>query len=225
MTVPAVQPKPLIVQPKDAEPYLESLGIRPSAVYMAVERGEQRAAEIDTFHPKGAAGLTRWIAVVGDLRRSLVTAGGWRVDNRKNRPTCRRLGTNVTVSVVGADSATGRSDSSHGPRADHKRGAATAEAMHEQLELIEVAAVISSGTVPILSDPAPEGQWFVLYHRGEDGVRMEVSKASGLDADGQFEGWLVRVILDQWIPDPDSDRRPNDVGGGDVDFTVVEAAS
>lgn len=225
MTALARSPQPLIVEPGHAQAYLQELGIPVSAVYQAVERGELRAADIDRFHPKGAAGLTRWITVVGDLRRSLDATGRWRTDNRKNRPTCERVDKKVVVSVVGADLETGRTESSLGPRADHKRGAATAEAMRDQLELIEIAAVLSSGSVPSLGEPAPGGQWFVLYHRADDGVRLEVSKAAGLDAYGQFEGWLVRVLLKPWMPSADSNKRPSDVGGGDVDFTVVPAAS
>lgn len=224
MTAPAVAPKPLIVHPENAADYLSGLGISVRAIYDAVKHGELRAADIDSFHPRGSKGLTRWITVVGELRRAMVSDGPWHKEDHKNRPTCVREDDKVTLSVVGGDADTGIVESLYGPRANHKRGAATAEALSGQFELIEVAALVASGTVPLVTDPAPEGQWFVLYHRAEDSVQIEVSKASGLDADGQFTGWLVRVVLDQLELEATAGRRPEDMGGGDVDFTIIEAS-
>lgn|GEM_PF-1046469 len=232
MTQPAAAPVTLIVPPDRAEEYLSRLGIPAAAVHQAVELGDLRAADIDRFHPRGAAGVTRWIGTVGGLRRAMVDGCKWTRRDEQNRPTVESADGKVTLSVVGCDEATGDPESIEGPRAANRRGPATIAAVKDQLELISVAALVTDGPAPVsVDDDAPLGQWFVLYHRTEDQVRIEVSKAAGIDEQGddrktgQFTGWLVRVILDPYVPPADvAAGRPLDVGGDDVDFTIVAAS-
>lgn len=232
MTLPASAPATLVVPADRAEEYLLRLGIPIDAIYQAVQLGDLRAAEIDLFHPRGAAGVTRWIGTVGGLRRNMVDGREWTRQDVLNRPTVERADGKVTLSVVGCDDATGDMSSVAGPRAANRRGPATIAAVRDQLELISVAALVSGGATPVsIDEDAPLGQWFVLYHRADDEVRVEVSKAAGIDDQGedrktgQFTGWLVRVILDPHRPDPAiTGERPLDVGGDDVDFTIVPAS-
>ena len=234
MTVSAPAPATLIVPPERAEDYLLQLGIPMQAVLQAAELGELRAADIDKFHPRGAAGVTRWIGTVGELRRRMVDDRQWTRQDKLNRPTVERADGKVTLSVVGCDEATGDSSSVAGPRAANRRGPATIAAVNDQLELISVAALVSDGTTVVsIDDDAPLGQWFVLYHRSrdKDQVLLEVSKAAGIAEEGegrktgQFTGWMVRVILEPYQPEPEiTGRRPLDVGGDDVDFTIVAAS-
>lgn len=233
MPLSASSPSSLIVPAAQAESYLGRLGISINAIYQAAELGDLRASEIDEFHPIGAAGVTRWIGTVGGLRRGMVDAGpGWEKSDKRNRPTVERADKQVTLSVVGCDAATGDPESAAGPRADHRRGRATIDALNDQMELITVAALLNQESmlgVSIDDDP-PLGQWFLLYHRGKDEVRLEVSKAAGIVEEGsglrtgQFDGWVVRVMLDPYEPESVAGaKRPLDVGGGDVDFTIVPA--
>lgn len=233
MTLPLPStPPPLIVPAERAEDYLRGLGISVQGIYDGVELGDLRAADIDSFYPRGSAGVTRWIGTVGGLRRNMVDGGQWRQADKLNRPTVERVDGKVSLSVVGCDDATGDPESVDGPRAANRRGPATIAALKGQMELITVAALTSGGPSPVsIDDEPPLGQWFVLYHRAEDGVHLEVSKAGGIDEQGedrktgQFTNWLVRVILDPHRPAPDVvSRQPLDVGGDDVDFTIVPAS-
>lgn len=224
MTAPHRGTSALIVGPDGAVEYLAGLGIEVELIREAVKQAERRAAEIGEFHPRGAAGVTRWITTVGSLRRAMVTGGGWRRDDVLNRPTCHRDDGKVILSVVGGTASTGDVAAPVGPRAANKRGPATIVALKDQLELITVAALTTPGRTPRPGDPAPEGQWFVLYHRAQNEVRIEVSKALGIDADGQFTGWVVRVLLEPYSDDRLVRARPSDVGGEDVDFTIVPVA-
>lgn len=232
MTIPAPAPETLVVPADRAEEYLLRLGIPIGAINQAVLLGDLRAAEIDLFHPRGAAGVTRWIGTVGGLRRSMLNSREWTPQDTLNRPTVERADGKVTLSVVGCDEATGDGNSIAGPRAANRRGPATIAAVKDQLELISVAALVSSDTTAVsFDDDPPLGQWFVLYHRAEDEVRVEVSKAAGIDEQGddrktgQFTGWVVRVILEPYRPDlAVASGRPLDVGGDDVDFTIVPAS-
>jgi hypothetical protein len=232
MTFPAPASSPLIVPPDRAEAYLRRLGIPIQAIYQGVELGDLRASDVDAFHPRGSAGATRWIGTVGGLRRNMVDGGEWKHLDKLNRPTVERADGKVSVSVVGCNEATGDPDSVDGPRAANRRGPATIAALKDQLELITVAALVSSGSTPVsINDEVPLGQWFVLYHRAEEGVQLEVSKAAGIDEEGderktgQFTGWLVRVIVNPYQPGPAAaGKRPLDVGGDDVDFAIVPAS-
>jgi len=232
MTLPAPSSPPLIVSADRAEEYLRRLGIPIESIYQGVELGDLRAADIDTFHPRGSAGVTRWVGTVGGLRRNMVDGRQWKQLDKLNRPTVERTDGKVSLSVVGCNEATGDPDSAEGPRAANRRGPATIVALKDQLELITVAALVSEGSGPVsIDDDAPLGQWFLLYYRAEDGVYLEVSKAAGIDEQGddkktgQFTGWLVRVILNPYQPGPAAaGKRPLDVGGGDVDFTIVAAS-
>jgi hypothetical protein len=234
VTAPAPAPLPLIVPPDRAEDYLLQLEIPIAAIYEALELGNLRAADVDLFHPRGARGVTRWMGTVGGLRRNMVDGRKWKRRDDLNRPTVERGDGKVTLSVVGCDEATGDPESVPGPRAINRRGPATIAAVKDQLELISVAALLSPGddSTPLTIDGKPPlGEWFVLYHRADDEVRVEVSKPTGIDEQGedrktgQFTGWLVRVILEPYRPDPAiSDGRPKDVGGDDVDFPIVPAS-
>lgn len=235
LSAPTPASSPLIVPADSAERYLHRLGIPTQAIYQGVELGDLRAAEVDTFHPRGSAGVTRWIGTVGGLRRNMVDGRKWKQLDNFNRPTVERADGKVSLSVVGCNEATGDPESVAGPRAANRRGPATIAALKDQLELdlIMVAALASgSSTAPAsIEDDVPLGQWFVLYHRSQDGVQLEVSKALGIDEQGedrktgQFTGWLVRVILNPYQPGPAAvGNRPLDVGGDDVDFTIVRAS-
>ncbi|MDP0399788.1 hypothetical protein [Tsukamurella strandjordii] len=217
----------LVVGPDDAGAYLERLGITSSVLLEALEAGERRASEITKFHPVTAAGLTRWIEVVGVLRDGLAVDADWIPSDDLNRPVTTRPDFAVSLSVVGGDELTGSLGADHQPKAARRRGSATTAALRDQLELITVAKVLEAEAVAPLTiaDAVPEGQWFLLYHRekGTGKLFCEVSKARDI-SDGQFTGWLVRVILDPLtFGGADVAVRPLDEGGDDLDFKITDA--
>lgn len=169
-----------------------------------------------------AAGLTRWIHVVGRLREQL-SHRGWRNDDPRGRAISNHPELPYGLSTVGGTEPAGMADHAEGPLAARRKGIATAEAVTAQLPLIKVEALRKPPTVTI-GDTPPAGNWFLVYHRAKDGeVRLEISLPRGF-RDGQFTGWRVRVILHPWRrPDP-AVTNPLDVGGQDVDFQVGEVS-
>jgi len=213
---------PTVIQPEDAEAYLRRMDIDVDEVFSAIEAGEIAAGNITLHHPVTAAGLTRWIQVVGRLREQL-SRRGWQKDDPRGRPVSDHPKMPYGLSTVGGTDATGIADHPSGPLAARKKGIATAEAVTNQLPLITIEVLRKPPTVAEGSAP-PSGNWFLLYYRADNGqVRLEISLPLGFD-DGQFTGWRVRVILPPWErPDPAA-TNPRDIGGQDVDFEVGEVA-
>ncbi|MEU9808567.1 hypothetical protein [Mycobacterium sp. NPDC050853] len=210
-----------VIRPEDAPSYLARMDITADVIHDAIEAGDIAAGNITEHHPITGAGLSRWIHVVGSLRGELAASNSWRGDNPRNRPISRHTDKPYTLSTVGGTDATGVIDHSTGPKAARKKGSATEEAVNGTLALIEVDKLLAQSR-SFSEDVAvpPAGNWFLVYHRANSEIRLEVSLPLGF-RDGQFTGWRVRVILRSWKP-KESAKRPLDVGGQDVDFEVRE---
>ncbi|MCF8605171.1 hypothetical protein L5I01_17595 [Gordonia sp. HY442] len=199
------------------------MGIQASTITDAIAAGEVAAGNISSFHPVTAAGLSRWIEVVGNLRRGLAE-GDWAPDNPLNRPISKRTdGIGYTLSTVGGNDATGIADHPTGPLAARKKGKSTAEAVNGTGALITVET-LRGAPLRERSEAPPAGNWFLIYYRpaGSDEVRCEVSLPRAFDEQaGQFAGWQVRVILPKWEPQG-TVVQPLDAGGQDVTFRVRE---
>lgn len=214
------RPTTTVIRPEDAAAYLEQMDVALADVMIAIEAGEIAAGNIDEHHPVTGAGLSRWIHVVGSLRARLASSKNWRGDNPKNRPVSKHTTKSYTLSTVGGTDATGVIEHPTGPKAARKKGAATAEAVTGTLALIEVDKLLPGARNFDASAVPPAGNWFLVYHRSDGAVQLEISLPLGFE-DGQFTGWRVRVVLGSWRP-PEPAKRPLDVGGQDVDFEVRE---
>ncbi len=222
MTQVALASGPVIVPPQYAAEYLARMDIEVADIYAAIGNGEVAAASIDGYHPRNVAGLARWIALVGCLRRRLIEGGRWRLGDGSNRPVCRHLDHDWTLAVICGDAATGDVDSFRGPQATRRKGVATARSVQEQGCLITLTELVST-SLSAVGDEPPAGNWFLLYHRDVGGVRLEVSLPLGFDeVEGQFTGWAVRVIIDDWVPE--GLAMPHDVGYVGVAFQILSAA-
>ena len=85
-----------------------------------------------------------------------------------------------------------------------RKGTATADSFRPDEVLFPLADLRPAARF----DGALAGTWVLLYCDDGAAVRLEVSQPSGFDEDsGQFTGWMVRVLLDDWRP---GDRRPGD---------------
>lgn len=216
MDTPLPNADQLVIDPSESEDYLAKMGVRVSDLYEAIQAGELAAANLDTNHPVTAVGLERWLHSVGHLRKSLSRSGLWDRSDPSNRPVSRHLDRRWTISLIGGNDVTGLGNHPGGPKAARAKGKATGEAA-QTLPLFSLEDASSASDDP--GEP-PSGNWFVLYYRGEDHVRLEVSLPSGFE-DGQFTGWVVRVVLEPWYPQKVS-TQPLDIGGQDVDFRVEE---
>ena len=129
MSAPQPIESTLVVTGDDVADYLRQMDIDIAAIDDAVAAGEIAAGNVTSFHPVTAAGLSRWIDVVGVLRTRLAE-GEWAPDNPQNRPVTKHQRLGYTLSTVGGDEATGIEDHPDGPRAARRKGRATAEAVN-----------------------------------------------------------------------------------------------
>ncbi|MFW0797009.1 hypothetical protein AAFP30_24600 [Gordonia sp. CPCC 205515] len=206
----------IVVPPSEAEAYLSQMSIRAADLYEAIAAGDVAAGNLTTHHPVIAPGIERWIHSTGHLRERLADTGRWSGSDPQNRPVSTHSSGAWIIALIGGNEATGDSESAIGPKAARSKGKATEEAA-KTIPLFSLGGYRASVKT---EDGPPSGNWFVLYYRDEDQVRIEVSLPAGFDGSlGQFTGWRIRVILEPWQPE-DSVRRPLDIGGQDVDFRV-----
>lgn len=206
----------IVVSPNEAESYLSQMGVRAADLYEAIAAGEVAAGNLTTHHPAIAPGMERWIHSTGHLRERLADTGLWSGSDPQNRPVSIHANGAWIIALIGGNEATGDSESATGPKAARSKGRATEEAA-KTIPLFSLDEYRASGNTEV---GPPAGNWFVLYYRDENQVRIEVSLPAGFDGSlGQFTGWRIRVILEPWQPE-DIARRPLDIGGQDVDFRV-----
>lgn len=197
MTAPELLPAPLIIPRERAETYLRAMDIDVEDLYAAVAAGERAAHAIDGYAPSMASGIVCWIEVVASLRRRLARTGRWGIGDRWGRPVCRHLESGRTLAIISGDMATGDAKNAFGPRAVRKKGAATAESFQPGEVLFPLSELWPRRPLGAVL----AGNWVFVYHRTGAAVHMEVSQPTGFDEHaGQFTGWSVRVILDDWRP-------------------------
>lgn len=224
MFIPSPTPTPIIVDAADATGYLERMNISLLDLTKALDFGETAAGNTDDNHPVTAAGFYRWSETNASIRRAHTSGGQWSRQNPSGRPLIKNKEANYRLTACGGDAATGTEAM---PNVARRKGPAMeaahrGQAPHMQLSLFlglpEVGGWVA-GTPE--ADQPPEGEWLLLYHRDRGEIRAEVSLPTGFK-DGFVTDWAVRVIL----PSTDMTERkkiPTDIGGGDVEFNIMEA--
>lgn len=223
MTTPSPIPAPIVIDAADAVGYLERMDISLSDLQEALAIGEMAAGNTDDNHPVTAAGYYRWSETNASIRRSHINSGRWSRKNPSGRPLIESKEATYTLTACGGDEATGTEAM---PNVARKKGPAT-EAAHrgqtdQQLSLfLELPEASGQGVGVPDADQPPTGEWLLLYYRDEEEMRAEASLPAGFH-EGFVTGWVVRVIL----PTTEMKERtkiPTDIGGGDVDFNIMEA--
>ena len=208
-----------IIPPERAEDYLRAMDIEIGDLYIAVAEGVLSAEGLDHFAPPTAPGLVRWVGMVAELRRRLAANGRWLPDDRCGQPISRHIESRRTLAVMSGDWATGSPYSVSGPHTVRRKGRATADSVRPDEVLFPLS---DFGPVPP-ADGVLSGAWVLLYRTDGEAIHLEVSQPAGFDSDaGQFTGWAVRVILDDWRP---GDRRPASGLGASVDLRLVRSVA
>lgn len=208
-----------VISENDAAEYVQSLGLDLELISAALRDGEFGAREVyqDRSFPPTAPGYFRWAHTVATLRRGHVADGDWELHDDHNRPLIRARDADRTVTACGGNADVGNPDGV--PNVANRKGRAT-ERAYEQMPLISLSQVVK-----IMGEDksAPgEGHWMLLYYRGKDELRAELSLPEGIK-EGKVTGWRVRVMLPPHLFNQGVEELPERNGEDDVDFYLEEA--
>lgn len=208
-----------VCEGQDAIDYLEQMGLSLKVLQDGLVAGDVLASNVSTYAPRTAAGMLRWATTVEVCRREITTHHDWSQNDANNRPTAVATSGLFTLSFVGGNSATGMTFTGASPEAARSKGPATARSVSENalfpMSTLNMRPPVSAGS---LIAPAP-GNWVLLYHRDEEGIRWEVSLPAGFQH-GQFTGWSVRLVMPLIGRDTVTQNIP-DMGGDDVEFWIA----
>ena len=110
-----------VLQGKDANDYLERMGLRPVEVHAALKAGDVASENTPPYAPATAPGLNRWIATVHTMRE-LLHKRDWTCEDRQNRPTATSSDGAYTLSFVRGDAFVADPDPLVVPKAARRRG-------------------------------------------------------------------------------------------------------
>jgi hypothetical protein len=178
----------------DVADQLAEFGLSVDMVHRVVARAEIDARSCTPNHPVNAEGWFRWANSVRYLRDELVPAG-WAKARQLNFELVVRPGGMTAIAVTAGDEATGCPDVQ--PRTGNPKGAMT------------VAAVVANiGPQTLFEvDTFRRRTWFLLYHRDEAEIRVELSLPDNVSPSGYIDSWSERIILPPYelaerVPDP-----------------------
>jgi hypothetical protein len=176
----------------DIVDHLAELGLSVDMVHRVIARAEVDTRSVTPNHPVNAEGWFRWANSVRYLRDELVPEG-WAKARSLNFELVVQSGGMVAIAVTAGDEATGCPDVP--PRTGNPKGAMT------------VAAVVANiGPQTLFEvDEFRRQTWFLLYHRDEAEIRIELSLPDNVSRTGYIDSWSERIILppytlDQHVP-------------------------
>lgn len=185
----------------EVELRLHALGLDGELLRNAIRTGHERAAWVTGSHPRTFRGTVVWGEATAALRESCALRGWANCDKDNIAKAISGDGQN-TVVVVSGDSQTGRR---HGGISHTRRPRGNAGVRlvlrNNQLELS--ALLPAHERLAEAVPPSNTGAtWLLLYHCVGRTVRLELSRASAVSADGAIAAWAERLIL----PDVDLDE-------------------
>ena len=175
---------------RDAVDRLAEMGLTPQILERAVLRAEAEAATTTAFDPPVTEGSTRYFKTVRFLREELVP-NGWDYDNPKN--FCRVINPERTLAIAtsSGDAVTG--DPEYSPTTKNPKGYATAQAVGVNGQLAFDFVNTGEG-VSETDDDEQLATWFLLYHRTETEIRVELSLPNEMTG-ANVSRWDERIIL------------------------------
>jgi hypothetical protein len=136
----------------------------------------------------------QWSRTVRTLRELLGVEGWTRLDVR-NSPLIINADGTVAVGVASGDEYTGHPLRT--PQTKTPKGSPAVEALagNKQLYLFKELE-------PVECERAYQ-TWYLLFHRTEDEIRLELSLPYSMGTDGRIDGFIERIILPSLPIDPE----------------------
>lgn len=194
---------------------LARLGLREQDLTEMIWDGHVASRSVTELEPRNAGGTSRYIRMVGSLRRTL-TQRGWVSGDPRGLATITSPGGQITLVVCSGDALAGSIDPRQQPRTRYPKGPMyrAAVSTNRQLMLGDLDGEHEDEAAPT------SGQtWLALWWASAIEGRVEISLPQNVDEAGFVDAWARRIILDpiplgeRILPD---DETPDD----DIDIPV-----
>ena len=178
---------------------LAELGLTAEIVERVVRRADAEASTCTMLDPPIMEGLMRWGRTTRYLREELIPAG-WRFDNPSNLARTIHPSSEFAIVATTGDELTGLAGLL--PTTRYAKGYATVRAVETNEQLALDFGDFDLGRDDGFAETGDVLTWFMLFHTGEDGFRVEVSLPDAI-VDGWITSWAERIILPVFPRDDD----------------------
>lgn len=193
---------------------LGRLGLREQDFTEMMWDGHVASRSVTALEPRNAGGTSRYIRMVGSLRRTL-TQRGWSPGDPRGLATITSPDEEITLVVCSGDALAGSIDPRQQPRTRYPKGPMYRAAVSTNRQLMlgdndpgEDEYALSGGQT-----------WLALWWASPLEGRVEISLPQNVDEAGFVDAWARRIILDpislgdRILPE---DEEPDD----DIDIPV-----
>lgn len=161
----------------------------------ALLRGHLARAMCTPSHPPTYLGQAQWGETNAGLREFMARDHGWRNCNAFNIPKTVSPDGSLAVTATSGDEFTG--DPAHAVAGTMRpRRTAGIHLVQSNLQLsldLDLPATANEPEVP--AEAADRLTWYLLYRRGKETLLSEICLPTAVDANGNFEACLERIIL------------------------------
>lgn len=212
----------IYVKADEVHDRLQELGLDQATLIDIVRRGQYAYASCTANDPPLYPGFTAWAQMVRASREYLLPKG-WSRSNENNYCVVIDPEGEIAIAIATGDDGTGRSYAN--PTTKSSKGPRTVDVViANQHQLV----------LPLDFPPVPERTieqdeermtWILLVHRGEEGVRSELSLPLSINDDGYIDAWRDRIMLGVLPIDPNLEGlKPNTNDQPDISIDVKRRA-
>lgn len=197
----------IYVEAVEVQSRLHNLGLDHSTLIDIVRRGQYAHASCTANDPPLYPGFTAWAQMVRASREYLLSKG-WSRSNEHNYCLVIDPTGEIAVAIATGDEGTGHAHAN--PTTKSSKGPRTVDVVVANKNQLELPLDCPPIPKLLLAQEEPRMTWILLVHRGEKGVRSELSLPLSIDDDGYINAWRERIMLGILPNDPEMDKlKPN----------------
>lgn len=188
------------VEADEVQSRLQSLGLNQATLNDIVRRGQYAHAACTANDPPLYPGFTAWAQMVRASREYLLPKG-WSRSNENNYCLVIDPSGEVAIAIATGDEGTGQAHAS--PTTKSSKGPRTVDVVVANQQQLELPLDCPPIPKQVIEHEEPRMTWILLVHRGDKGVRSELSLPLSIDDDGYINAWRERIMLGSLPNDPD----------------------
>lgn len=188
------------VEADEIQSRLRNLGLDQTTLTDIVRRGQYAHAACTANDPPLYPGFTAWAQMVRASREYLLPKG-WSRSNENNYCLVIDPTGEIAIAIATGDEGTGQAQSS--PTTKSSKGPRTVDVVVANQNQLELPLDCPPIPKRLIEQEEPRMTWILLVHRGDKGVRSELSLPLSIDDDGYINAWRERIMLGVLPNDPD----------------------